>query len=264
MDSAARQRFLADYSKIRHAEGRGSADAEYYRALPFRDLSGNNAPQWRIRARSYRCFERAILSPLERQFQRPLQILDLGAGNGWLSYRLALRNHRALALDIFRDEKDGLGALPHYPLFLSGIAAEFDSLPFRDAAFDVLVFNSSFHYSSNYRRTLTEARRCLGKSGQLVIMDSPLYECRAHGEMMRAERQVQFEKLYGFRSEAQQSIEYLDRGMLDDLSRQLKIDWQITAPWYGLRWALRPLRARLRGSRPPSQFVILSGRFRQQ
>jgi ubiquinone/menaquinone biosynthesis C-methylase UbiE len=264
MDSTARNRFLADYTRIRHAEGRGSNDAEYYRALPYRDLSGNNAAQWRIRARSYRYFEREILGGMERGTGRRLRILDLGAGNGWMSWRLALRGHWVVALDIFRDERDGLGALSRYPVPLAGVAAEFDFLPFGDSSFDAVIFNSSFHYSSDYVRTLSEARRCLRPTGRLVIIDSPLYECSAHGEKMRAERQAQFENLYGFRSEAQGSIEYLDRQMLGDLSRVLKIEWQMSIPWYGLRWALRPLRARLLGKRPPSKFVILTGRFRER
>ncbi|HTA46932.1 MAG TPA: class I SAM-dependent methyltransferase [Bryobacteraceae bacterium] len=264
MDSTARKRFLADYTKIRHAEGRGSTDAAYYRELPYRDLSGNNAAQWRIRACSFRYFERKILRRMEGEARRPLRILDLGAGNGWMSWRLALRRHWVVALDIFQDERDGLGALSRYPVPLAGVAAEFDLLPFGDASFDAVIFNSSFHYSSNYVRTLREARRCLRPAGRLVIMDSPLYECSEHGEMMRAERHAQFENLYGFRSEAQQSIEYLDRQMLDELACELKIEWQIRRPWYGVHWALRPLRARLGGRRPPSNFVILTGRFRER
>ena len=49
MDSATRQQFLEDYATIRHAEGRGSMNSAYYRALPYRDLSGKNSEQWRIR-----------------------------------------------------------------------------------------------------------------------------------------------------------------------------------------------------------------------
>jgi SAM-dependent methyltransferase len=247
MDSATRNRFLADYTKIRHAEGRGSTDAAYYRELPYRDLSGKNAAQWQIRARSFRYFERGILRGMERETGRPLRILDLGAGNGWMSWRLRLRGHSVVALDIFQDKRDGLGALSQYPLPLAGVAAEFDFLPFGDASFDAVIFNSSFHYSADYRRTLREALRCLRPSGRLVIMDSPLYECRAHGELMRAERQ---------------SIEYLDRQTIEDLSRDLNIDCQIGTPWYGFRWALRPLRARLLRQRPPSKFVILVCRRR--
>src|SRR5438128_9895958 len=58
MDLAARRKFLDDYAKIRRAEGRGSHDPAYYRALPYQDLTGRNSAQWTIRGRSYRHFER--------------------------------------------------------------------------------------------------------------------------------------------------------------------------------------------------------------
>src|ERR1022692_3499187 len=78
-----RQRFLDDYVKIRHAEGRGSRDAEYYFALPYRDVTGRLQDQWSIRAKSYRYLEKRVLPPIEKQFGRPLRIADLGAGNCW-------------------------------------------------------------------------------------------------------------------------------------------------------------------------------------
>ena len=40
MLATTRHRFLDDYIKIRHAEGRGSQDAAYYLALPYRDITG--------------------------------------------------------------------------------------------------------------------------------------------------------------------------------------------------------------------------------
>ena len=91
MLAATRQRFLADYVKIRHAEGRGSPDSAYYLALPYRDITGRLQDQWSMRAASWRYLERRVLPSIEKQFHRPLRIADLGAGNCWLSYRLALR-----------------------------------------------------------------------------------------------------------------------------------------------------------------------------
>src|ERR1022692_2155100 len=94
MLGTARQRFLDDYVKIRHAEGRGSQDSAYYLALPYREITCRLQDQWTIRAKSYRCLERRVLPPIEKQFGRPLRIADLGAGNCWLSYRLGVRGHQ--------------------------------------------------------------------------------------------------------------------------------------------------------------------------
>src|ERR1035438_5636847 len=148
MDREMRRQFLNDYSRIRRAEGRGSDDPEYFRALPYRDLTGKNSKQWSIRARTWAHFEREVLAEIEKTTPRPLDILDLGAGNGWMSHRLTLRGHRPVAADIFLDARDGLAAIHRFPVPLRGVAGEFDRLPFRDASFDAVVFNSSLHYSS--------------------------------------------------------------------------------------------------------------------
>src|SRR5580658_4373583 len=158
---ASRQKFVEDYLRIRRAEGRGSDDPEYYFALPFRDLSGTLNGQWAMRGRTYRYFERKVLLPLENG--GPLDILDVGAGCGWMSYRLALRGHRAVAVDLLADARDGLGAARHYltRARFARFNADFDQLPFADAQFDAVIFNASVHYSADYRKTLGEVIRCL-------------------------------------------------------------------------------------------------------
>jgi SAM-dependent methyltransferase len=258
--AADRRRFLDDYRKIRYAEGRGSADSAYYRALPFDDLSGRDPEMWAMRARTYRYFVEEILGPVERP-GRALDILDLGAGNAWLSYRLTERGHRACAIDIFSDPRDGLGAARHYPRSFPIVEADFSELPFRSSSFDMAVFNSSLHYSTDYQHTLTGVRQCLRPGGWLVVLDSPVYRRREHGELMVAERHAQFEHRYGTRSDAIASIEFLDVPVLKMLAASLGITWSIHRPWYGWRWHLRPLRAWLSGNRPPSRFWILAGRF---
>lgn len=245
-----RRLFLEQYGRIRAAEGRGSSNEAYYRSLPFVD-----DPQWRIRAATFRYFVRRIL-PMQ-----PCRILDLGAGNAWLSNRLAERGHSPVAIDIFRDHRDGLDATRHYVTKFPRVEAEFDNLPVASGQFDLAVFNASLHYSADYVRTLAEARRCLRAGGRLVILDSPVYKLRAHGEAMRSERQQLFERQYGFRSEAMRSIEFLDESMLVDLAQQLRLTWTIHRPWYGVAWHLRPVIARLKNRRPPSRFWILEGRF---
>lgn len=261
MEPSVRRQFLREYAIIRSAEGRGSSGCEYYRALPDRDLSGRNPAQWRIRARSYRYFERRILKRIEKEAGRPLTVLDLGAGNGWMSYRLRERGHAAFAVDVFCDPLDGLAAARHFPISIPRVAAEFDILPVAGRAIDLIVFNSSFHYSSNYAVTLRECQRCLHPDGRVVIMDTPFYRSAQHGERMRQERRQFFEQTYGFRSDSLGSVEYLDEATLAALQRDLGLEVTRHHPWYGWQWALRPWRARLTGKRPPSRFMILVGRF---
>lgn len=255
MESAARHRFLDDYLRIRRAEGRGSDDPAYYLALPYKDLSGKLRSQWAMRGRTYRYFENHLLG------NRPLDIVDLGAGVGWMSYRLAMRGHRPVAVDLLTDDRDGLRAARHYPAFPK-FEAEFDRLPFADQSFDAAVYNASLHYSSDYSRTLGEARRCLRPGGRIVVLDSPVYKLRVHGELMRLERRAHFLAQYGTDSDHVGSIEYLDLATIEDLAHELKINWRIHKPWYGVAWHMRPLKARLKSARPPSRFWILEGQLK--
>ncbi len=119
-------RFIDEYEQIRQLEGRGSSDPSFYRALPFHDLSGRFTADWQIRAQSYRSLLGTIVQPLERRRGSPLCIADLGAGNGWLSYRLAQRGHLAAAVDLLVNPLDGLGAWDKYDAGFTPIQASFD------------------------------------------------------------------------------------------------------------------------------------------
>jgi len=254
------RKFIREYEFIRAAEGRGSGQSEYYLNLPDKDISGRNNDQWKIRARTFATLIQRILTPLAHLHARPLRVLDLGAGNGWMSYRLALRGHLTVAVDLLTNDSDGLGAAIHYssaikPLF-PRVQAELDHLPFPSSLFDLVIFNASFHYSENYERTFGEAVRCTRPGGKVVIADTPWYAKEESGKQMVKEKQKHFTATYGFPSDSISSLEYLTPERLKSLQDAFCLDWTIIKPFYGIHWALRPLRARLQGKRTPSQFRI--------
>jgi len=253
-------RFVGDYESIRAAEGRGSGSPSYYLALPYQDLSGRLAAQWAIRARTFSYIERRILPRLALLKHQPLRILDLGAGNGWMSYRLAMQGYAPVAVDLLTNEQDGLGAARHYQQALARpfpcFQAEMDNLPFADAQFDLAIFNASFHYSENYEQTLAEALRCVRNWGTIVIADTPWYSDEESGRRMLEERRALFISRYGFPSDRLKSLEYLTDKRLGALEQRFHIRWQTHRPAYGMRWRMRPLVARVLRARKPSRFRI--------
>jgi len=254
------RRFIELYEMVRRSEGRGSDDPAFYRSLPFQDRTGRFSWQWAIRARTYRHMTNRLLRVSEEQDSPSLTILDLGAGNGWLSHRLELMGHRPVAVDLQTNAFDGLGAAVHFqsslPALFPRFQAELDRLPFADDQFDLAIFNASFHYSENYDATLKEAIRCLRPGGRVLIADSPFYRKEESGQLMLEERRTEFQKRFGITGPALASCEYLTEKTLTDLSGRNGLKWKTHRVWYGLRWATRPLVARLKRRREPSQFRI--------
>lgn len=257
-------RFISDYEAVRRFEERGSTAADFYRALPFKDLSGRHRADWKIRARSYSVLTKRVLAGLQDPLERSLKIIDLGAGNGWLSNQLAAQGDRVVAVDLLVNEQDGLGAWKQYEHRFTPVQAEFNHLPIMDRFADAVIFNASFHYSEKYTETLREALRVLSNSGQLVIMDSPVYRRGDSGEKMVKEREAEFMRQYGFASDNLQSENFLTYKRLKELAQELNLTWKIITPFYGLRWMFRPLMAALKRSREPAKFHLIVGRKKTQ
>lgn len=247
-------RFIAEYERIRAAEGRGSQNEEFYLALPYQDTSGRNSQQWKIRSKSYDFLIRHVLKPLPGRGS----ILDLGAGNCWMSFRLTLFGYSLVAVDLLTNANDGLGAAGHFNKHLSTpiprFQAEATCLPFGDEQFDVIVFNASFHYAEDYEATLGEALRCLKPAGKVIISDTPWYSREESGRQMIVERQAAFRQRFGTPSDSVKSLEFLTDERLQGLEEKFSIRWTVHRPWYGWKWAMRPWIARLRGRREPSRF----------
>jgi SAM-dependent methyltransferase len=257
----ALQQFAQDYAAHRQSEGRGFAGDELF-ALPYL-RSGSLARQWAVRARSFDAFMCRLVRPMAKHLGRTLRLLDLGAGNGWLSYRVALDGHCATAVDIRDDRVDGLGAAEPFLQRTGGrmrtAVAAFDVIPDLDASFDIAVFNASLHYATDLAAVLQEAARVVRPGGRLVILDSPFYRREADGLAMVAEKAADAPRRFGDRAEALMAlpfIEFLTRERLAEASAPIGLKWRRTRVTYPLWYELRPLTAKLRGARAPSRFDL--------
>jgi len=178
--------FLDHYRRVRRAE-RWEVGASAIAALPYPAADSPHAALWRRRAASYRALLRILAARGPR-----LRILDLGAGNCWLAWRLAGLGHSVEALDINDDPAHGLRAamgLPQISGSLRLVRASQERIPFADRQFDAVIAAASLHYARDLPRTVAEATRVLRPGGLLVLLDTPLYRDASVGES-RAASQV--------------------------------------------------------------------------
>lgn len=256
------RRFREAYGQHRAAEGRAHHVGELL-ALPY-IARGPLARQWRVRARTFEGFVAIVLEPRAAEVApRPLRVVDLGAGNGWLCYRVAQRGHHGVAIDTRTDAIDGLAAAAAYGRKLrqlfGRVAASFDAVPLASQCCDIAVFNASLHYALDLPIALTETARILVPGGRIAIMDSPFYESETAGQTMVEEKRARAEDQFGGLAEdlmALPFIEFLTPARLETASASLGLEWRCHRVRYPLWYEARPLLARLRGSRTPSRFDL--------
>jgi SAM-dependent methyltransferase len=264
VDVATMQRFRTAYAEQRAAEGRAYMREELL-VLPYL-ASGPLARQWSVRRCTYEAFMQRVMTPLLSASRRRMDVLDLGAGNAWLAYRLAVAGCVAIAMDVRDDDVDGLGAAEAYvsraPERMSRVVASFESIPLPDSSVDVAVFNASLHYAVDLAATLRETRRVVRASGRIVILDSPFYARAVDGDAMIREKRASAALHFGTNANALlavPSIEYLTSAELTTVSAPLGIRWTRHRVRYPLWYEARALRARIRRGRAPSRFDLWEG-----
>lgn len=245
--------FARQYRLVREREGYRVESPDYYRALPSVDRRCPRAAEWRVRRESCEQLSRRVLSGVDRG---PLRVLDLGAGNGWLSHRLAAAGHRVVAVDRLDDEADGLGACRHYGVRFAAVQADFDALPFEPEQFDVAVYDGSLHYSSDPGATLEEARRVLAPDGALVVMDSPMFFRERDGHAMVVDQLGQLASEHGLRDVVRPGIGFLTFAALELAAARLGMHARFFRSRGPLMWRARRHLAWLRLGRAPAAFGV--------
>ncbi len=280
-------RFVTHYRAVRQVDGYRRTAGDYYRGLPTVSADDPEASAWRVRQRTFSRFCRRVLKPRARvqgagcrvpgahsarrtphaapgtrhaapctRVTTSLAILDLGAGNGWLSNRLSVLGHRVVAVDWLDDEADGLGVRRHYNPSFVCVQADYDVLPLAPAQFDIVVFNGSLHYARNASESLFNAARCLAAGGALAVMDSPMFHHPADGRAMLADKARRFASAYGLDGLDWEGAGYLTFDELRAFSRALGLRERFFRSHGGPIWSLKRQRARLRLRRAPAAFGL--------
>ncbi len=243
--------FLRQYRTVRERDGFRASSADYYRALPAVPSGDARAAEWHIRAKSLGHLLRALANQGD-----PRRILDLGAGNGWLSNRLSEAGHNLVAVDELDDEADGLRACRHYSTGFLAVQADFNALPFEPSQFDAVVFNASLHSARKPAATLEEAHRMLAPGGAIVVMDSPMFVSDRDGRAMVADQARDMQRQTGLPEIVRAGVGYLTFADLDRAAARLGRRARFMASRGTLAWRVRRELGRLRLKRAPSAFGV--------
>jgi SAM-dependent methyltransferase len=254
--------FLNGYLAVRHAERWTEDDEDFLLALPFDDTTGRRRAMWWVRAQGFRALRRALQ---EIYGAKKLRVCELGAGVGWLSYRLARDGDTVVATDVNTDRSDGLGAARHYKVRnapIPRLACEMDRVPLADGSIDLVVCSASFHYARDQSAVAREAARMLAPRGTFAIVDSPVYSKRASGDAMVAEFRERVTREFGVEPEDVASSGFLVHDELLALLRAANFSVSVKEHWMGWRWTANYAKAKLVGGREPARLPLVLARKR--
>jgi SAM-dependent methyltransferase len=245
--------FLRQYRRVRERDGFRSRSPQHYRMLPYVPPGDSQAAQWRLRRESYAHLVREAL-PLEGA--GALKVLDIGAGCGWLSHRLASLGHHVVAVDLLDDEADGLGACRFYDIAFPAVQADFNHLPLADGQFELAVFGGALHYAPSPASTVDEACRVLAPGGTLVVMDSPVFAREADGEAMVTSQLDCIRRECDVKDAVRPGVGFLTYRGVERLFRERGYQVRFRLARGPLAWRLRRQIGRLRLGRAPAAFGV--------
>jgi SAM-dependent methyltransferase len=237
---------VAAYRARRRVEG-WRAEA----GLPAVAAGHPQAQVWRRRASHLARAESLLAARLPR---RPWDLLDVGAGSGWLSARLLAGGHRVVAVDLDLDPDDGLLAadrLMGEGAVLPRAEAEMERLPLGDGLFDCALAAASLHHARDPVAALREMSRVVRPGGVVLVLDSPVYRDARDGLRMLSER--------GHDTPA---AGFFTMGVLCTAMRTAGLEVEIHGwPARAREWC-RDLVERVRWGRRTARFPLLLGRVR--
>lgn len=164
------------YREARLRDGWQPLAPEQLCVLPFSSPPGCPVLYWQVRQQTYRALLRVLTAWGPRPAGGP--VADLGAGVGWLSFRLAERGYRVLAVEASLDDAFGLGAAQAYLGPAAGrlllAQGDLEHPPLQPSRWGAVLFNASLHYAADLQNTLYRAAEALQPGGLLVVMDTPV------------------------------------------------------------------------------------------
>lgn len=163
--------FEEQYILLRNRENRIYTDEELFHLPDIAD-SHPHFSEWMIRKRS----AQRLIAKLETR-KESLSILEIGCGNGWLTYQLSrIPGSRVIGIDINLTELHQAARVFNSNSKLKFIYGDIRSGVISDLKFDAIVLAASVQYFASLSGILNTCLQHLTKKGEIHIIDSPFYK----------------------------------------------------------------------------------------
>jgi 2-polyprenyl-3-methyl-5-hydroxy-6-metoxy-1,4-benzoquinol methylase len=208
--------FASLTSSVRRASGRNTLRREDYALLPY-VVGWRDSHEWHLRRHDL-----AIMRHLLYR-RTNLQILDVGAWNGWLSQRLAQAGHAVTGADYFDDPHDGLAAQRYTIAPWRAIQCDLADLAVL-GKYDVVVLNRCLQFFPEPLRYVTSAYDQLKPGGMLVLLGLQIFNNPRTKALHMQRLQAEHRQRYGFELFLRPCTGYLtgtDAGSLQQQGIQL-------------------------------------------
>jgi ubiquinone/menaquinone biosynthesis C-methylase UbiE len=159
------------YVQLRKKEQRLYTDEEV-RNLPKIAATHLHFKEWLFRKRS--CDR--LIEYLEQK-NKPLHILEIGCGNGWLSAQLAENiSGQVVGMDINKEELTQAARVFSDISNLKFISGDIRSAQLEHNSYDIIVFAASLQYFPSLKEIMQSAFQYLRAGGEVHIMDTIFYK----------------------------------------------------------------------------------------
>jgi ArsR family transcriptional regulator len=161
----------SEFGKTTPATRADDARLEEVRRLrkeSFREHGGSDERRQLVPGRSWMAWSRALGLLLP-----PLDVADLGCGEGYLTIEAALWARRVTAVDRSAAVLARAGAMAARRKITNIVwkRGELENLPLADASVDVALLSQALHHVTDPAAALAEARRVLRPAGRVLVLD---------------------------------------------------------------------------------------------
>jgi len=175
VEHIATDNFETLYIQLRKKEKRFYTDEEV-KELPDIAVTHPHYKEWQLRKQSMQSLREYL-----KKKSRPLEILEIGCGNGWLSRRLAaIEGANVTGSDINLAEIQQASKVFENISNLNFIYSDPES-NLKEKKFDCIIFAASIQYFESFETTIQKTLMLLKSDGEIHILDSPFYSMSALG-----------------------------------------------------------------------------------